>query len=274
MRSNRNWPAAGAKKPDTTMSFETPDRAQLQARLDEVVRQQRELLARVHDGQANFKQLAKSVWQVQEQEQRKIARELHDGIGQNLNAIINLIDQATLGHGEASELLPKMRTLAKQTLDETRALSRLLRPQVLDDLGLEAALQWLVRTMGEAHGLAVSLDIQRPLPTFSGEIATLVFRITQEGLNNAAKHAMAKSARVKLHCAGERLHLGLDDDGRGCDVDAALNANRTQQSSGLGGMRDRVRLFDGEMHIQSHPGGGFHLTIEIPLPSSAGGAIA
>lgn len=253
------------------MSSETPDRAQLQARLDEVRRQQRELLASVHDGQAHFKQLAKSVWQVQEQEQRKIARELHDGIGQNLNAIINLIDQARLGHADSSDVLLRMRTLAKQTLEETRALSRLLRPQVLDDLGLEAALQWLVRTIGEAHGVAVSLDIARPLPDLHGDIATLVFRITQEALNNAAKHAQARWARVALRCEQGRLHLEIRDDGRGCDVEAALNANRTQQSSGLGGMRDRVRLYDGDMHIQSQPGNGFHLAVEIPLPSSVGG---
>jgi signal transduction histidine kinase len=256
------------------MPFETPDRAQLQARLDEVLRQQRELLTRVHDGQTHFKQLAKSVWQVQEQEQRKIARELHDGIGQNLNAIINLIDQAKLGHGDTEETLFKMRLIAKQTLDETRALSRLLRPQVLDDLGLEAALQWLVRTIGETHGFAVKLDIPRGLPTFNGDIDTLVFRITQEALNNAAKHARASSAQVGLSCEQGRLHLDIRDDGRGCDVNAALNANRTQQSSGLGGMRDRIRLYDGEMHIQSEPGRGFHLSIDIPLPSSAGGTTA
>lgn len=238
------------------------------------MRQQRELLASVRDGQTHFKQLAKSVWQVQEQEQRKIARELHDGIGQNLNAIINLIDQAKLGHGDTGDVLLKMRTIAKQTLDETRALSRLLRPQVLDDLGLEAALQWLVRTMREAHGFAVSLEVRRPLPALTGDIETLVFRITQEALNNAAKHAQARSARVSVHCEAGRLHLHVRDDGRGCVVETALNANRTQQSSGLGGMRDRVRLYDGEMHIQSHPGGGFHLTIEIPLPPSAGGATA
>jgi len=256
------------------MPSEAPDRAQLQARLDEVLRQQRELLSRVHDGQTHFKQLAKSVWQVQEQEQRKIARELHDGIGQNLNAIINLIDQAKLGHGNTQDVLLKMRGIAKQTLDETRALSRLLRPQVLDDLGLAAALQWLVRSIGEMHGFAVHLDIERSVPTLNGDIATLVFRITQEALNNAAKHAGARSAQVTLRCEHDRLHLDIRDDGRGCDVQAAMTANRTQQSSGLGGMRDRVRLYDGEMHIQSQPGGGFHLAIEIPLPSSAGGVTA
>ena len=77
---------------------------------------------------------------------------------------------------------------------------------------------------------------------------------------------------MSLHCDRGRLHLDIHDDGGGCDVHTAWNANRNQQSSGLGGMRDRVRLYDGEMHIQSHPGEGFHLKIEIPLPSSAGGA--
>ncbi len=256
------------------MSSEATDRAKLQARLDEVLRQQRELAASVREGQAHFKQLAKSVWQVQEAEQRKIARELHDGIGQNLNAIINLIDQAKLGHGDTGDVLLKMRALTKQTLDETRALSRLLRPQILDDLGLEAALQWLVRSIGETSHLAVSLEIPQSLPGIGSDIATLLFRITQEALSNAAKHAHAQAAWVTLQSAEGRLHLHVRDDGRGCDVDRALNRNRTQQSSGLGGMRDRVRLYDGEMHIQSHPGGGFHLAIEIPLPPSAGGAAA
>ena len=253
------------------MSSDTPGRAQLQARIDDVLRQQRELLASVRDGQTHFKQLAKSVWQVQEEEQRKIARELHDGIGQNLNAIINMIDQAKLGHVDSGDVLIRMRTLAKQTLDETRALSRLLRPQILDDLGLEAALQWLVRTIGEAHGVAISLEIGRPLPDLHGDIATLVFRITQEALNNSAKHAQARSARVGLRTDHGRLHLDVRDDGRGCDVEAALKANRTQQSSGLSGMRDRVRLYDGEMQVVSQPGNGFHLAVEIPLPLSGEG---
>lgn len=250
------------------------ERAQLHGKLDDVLRQQRELLSKVQSGQAHFKQLAKSVWQVQEEEQRKIARELHDGIGQNLNAIINLIDQTKLGHGDTSELLLKMRVLAKQTLDETRALSRLLRPQILDDLGLEPALQWLARTMGETHDFIVSLDVIKPLPEFNNDISTLIFRITQEALNNAAKHARAHSALVTLRCEGERLHLAVRDDGKGCDVDKALNAGRTQQSSGLGGMRDRVRLYDGEMRIQSNPGAGFNLAIEIPLPTTVGRATA
>jgi signal transduction histidine kinase len=251
-------------------SDSTNDRAELQEKLDDVLRQQRELLTRVQSGQTHFKQLAKSVWQVQEEEQRKIARELHDGIGQNLNAIINLIDQTKMGHGDSSELLIKMRALAKQTLDETRALSRLLRPQILDDLGLEPALQWLARTMGETHDLIVSLDLATPMPAFAADIATLIFRVTQEALNNAAKHAHAQSARVTLRCEGERLHLCVRDDGKGCDVDAALNSGRMQHSSGLGGMRDRVRLYDGEMRIQSNPGAGFNLAIEIPLPSIRG----
>lgn len=246
------------------------ERVELQGKLDDVLRQQRELLSRVQSGQTHFKQLAKSVWQVQEEEQRKIARELHDGIGQNLNAIINLIDQTRLGHGDSDKLLLKMREIAKQTLDETRALSRLLRPQILDDLGLESALQWLARTMSETHGFAVSLDVTKPLPHFNSDIATLIFRISQEALNNSAKHAHAHAAQIALRYERDRLHLCVRDDGEGCDVDKALNSSRTQQSSGLGGMRDRVRLYDGEMRIQSGPGAGFNLAIEIPLPAVRG----
>jgi two-component system NarL family sensor kinase len=247
-------------------------RSEIQNRLDAVLRQQRELLGQVKSGQAQFKQLAKSVWQVQEQEQRKIARELHDGIGQNLNAIINLIDQTKLGHGDSDDLLLKMRVLAKQTLDEIRELSRLLRPQILDDLGLEPALQWLARSIGETHDFIVSLDLVQPLPALEAGVSTLIFRVTQEALNNAAKHARARSAHVSLNSDGERLRLGVRDDGKGCDVDQALRSGRTQASGGLGGMRDRVRLYDGEMRIQSSPGNGFNLTIEIPLPANVGDA--
>ncbi|MEP6483258.1 MAG: sensor histidine kinase [Rudaea sp.] len=243
-------------------------RSEIQNRLDEVLRQQRELLGQVRNGQAHFKQLAKSVWQVQEEEQRKIARELHDGIGQNLNAIINLIDQTKLGHGNADELLLKMRALAKQTLDETRELSRLLRPQILDDLGLDAALQWLARTIGETHDFIVSLELVQPLPALESGVSTLIFRITQEALNNAAKHARARSAHVTLRCDPEKIYLNVRDDGKGCDVDQALISGEQQRSSGLGGMRDRVRLYDGDMRIQSRPGHGFNLMIEIPLPNS------
>src|SRR5262249_27290199 len=123
------------------------ERAALESQLQELLQQQRELVARLQKGQDQFKRLARSVWSVQEQERRKLARDLHDGIGQNLTAIVNLLALALDKPAGVRMHLTKARELAEMTLQETRELSRLLRPTILDDLGLEAALRWLTRTM-------------------------------------------------------------------------------------------------------------------------------
>lgn len=247
-------------------SRSTTDNANLQRRLDDVLRQQRELLGGLQFGQSRFKMLARSVWRVQEQEQRKLARELHDGVGQNLGAIASLLERAM--QEPSLEVLQRAHALATSTLAETRALSRLLRPQILDDLGLEPALHWLVRSIGEAHGLEVNLSLPDALPELDEDHATLVFRTVQEGLANIARHAHARRADVNLQVDGMKLRLKVRDDGQGCDAAAALVRGASGCSSGLGGMRDRLGLYDGEMAIHSIPGQGFVLTATIPLPQS------
>ncbi len=244
------------------------ERMTLQHRLDEVLRQQRDLLDGLQRGQSRFKSLARSVWRVQEQEQRKLARELHDGIGQNLGAIASLIDRAMHAAAPAHTELIKAHALTISTLAETRALSRLLRPQILDDLGLDPALHWLTRTFGEAHGLEVHLDIQQSIPPLHGDLSTLIFRTTQEALANVARHANARRVEVSLHQRGSRLSLSVRDDGRGCEVGSALAAGSEGQGSGLGGMRDRMALYDGELSIASALGAGFKLTATIPISTA------
>lgn len=247
------------------MTQTDPAKIELQRKLDELLLQQRELLKQLQVGQANFKQLARSVWRVQEQEQRKIARELHDGIGQNLAAILNLTDHDLQARGGRDANLEQIQALVRRTLDETRALSRLLRPQILDDLGLEAALGWLARTMGETNKLRITVDFAQSMPVLSEELSTLVFRVTQESLNNTARHAGAKRAEIGVATRNGNLELTLSDDGKGCDVAKALAVGSTGSSSGLGGMRDRVRLYDGEMQVKSGPSEGFRISIVIPL---------
>lgn len=251
------------------MGNERHSRAELEQRLGELMQQQRDLVERLQQGQAYFQQLARSVWRVQEEERRKLARELHDGIGQNLTAMVHLIGQARsalpAAANQSRDRLEQMHALAETTLQETRALSRLLRPQILDDLGLEAALRWLARTLGESHGIDISLDLAPELPALGGDLATLIFRIVQESLANVARHAHAQHAAIELQRRGPRLLLRVRDDGRGCDTAAALAAGSEGRSSGLGGMRDRVRLFGGELRIDSAPGAGFGVAIELPL---------
>lgn len=244
---------------------QTPARSRaLQNKLDELLRQQRELASQLRDGQNQFKRLARSVWSVQEQERRKLARELHDGIGQNLTAIVNLIGLALARPEPQRETLEKARELAEMTLQETRELSRFLRPTMLDDLGLEAALRWLARTMAEANDWRILVNLPEAMPALDGEQSTLVFRVVQESLTNAAKYACARHVDVSLHADGQHLRLVVLDDGRGCDIDKAL-ADGHAKGSGLGGMRDRVRAYNGELLIESTPGHGFRVAVDIPL---------
>jgi signal transduction histidine kinase len=243
----------------------------LNRRIDELMRQHAALLTQLQQDQRRTRHLARAVWRIEEEARRRIARELHDGVGQNLVALMRQLDtiaaQLPAAAANGRDGLLRARALAQTTLDDTRSLSRLLRPQILDDLGLEAALRWLARSV---DGLQVELVLPGQLPPLHDDIATLLFRVAQEALSNAVRHAAANLVRivVSLHGTGW-LRMDIVDDGRGCDVDAALAAGRDGHGGGLGGMRDRVNLFDGRLNLQSVPGKGFNISIELPLRTTA-----
>jgi len=231
--------------------------------LRELRAQYQSLLERLQRNEREFRRLGRAVWRVQEDERRRLARELHDGVGQNLTALKHRLAQATQAlpdDSNARALLQSALALCSDTLDDTRELSRLLRPPILDDLGLDAALRWLARSVGEASGLDITLDVQA-LPPLDGEVQTLVFRIAQEALNNVAKHAGAREVLVRLVARGSLLQLQVADDGRGCDPEQALAAG----GSGLGGMRERIRLYEGQLELHSAPGQGTRVRAVVPL---------
>jgi len=243
----------------------------LNRRIEELMRQHAALLSRLQQDQNRTRHLARSVWRIEEEARRRIARELHDGVGQNLVALMRQLDtigaQLPENAAEGREGLRRLRELAQVTLDDTRSLSRLLRPQILDDLGLDAALRWLARSL---DGLRVDLDLPEELPVLDDEISTLLFRVAQEALSNAAKHARASRVVIAITARpGASLRMDIRDDGRGCDVEKALAAGREGDGGGLGGIRDRVDLFDGRLSLQSVPGQGFSLGIELPLRNTA-----
>lgn len=264
------------KEADSIRPQPTPDDIEaLNLRLTELMHRHSELFDRLRADQQHFAQLARLVWRVQEDERRRLARELHDGIGQNLAALIHQLRAATNAvpaHAEttpaALAALDQAQNLAQSTLEDTRALSRLLRPQILDDLGLEPALRWLARTLGAAPGPRIHVDID-PLPAeLDADVATLVFRAAQESLGNAIKHAQAAHVTLALRCEPTQLTLLVDDDGRGCDPVAAFAAGSRGESTGLGGMRDRVRLFGGSFALRSSPGAGCTITLRLPMRPS------
>jgi signal transduction histidine kinase len=238
---------------------DTPD-VTMQARYER-------LLQRLEANEREFRRLGRAVWRVQEDERRRLARELHDGLGQNLTALKHRIGQIgrqlTPEQSQLRDELDTAMTLCATALEDTRNLSRLLRPPILDDLGLEPALQWLARGVETSTGVAVVVEIE-PLPELDGELQTLLFRVAQEALNNAAKHAGASSLLLRLVERDASVQLQIIDDGLGFDPAQVVSAG----GSGLGSMRERLRLYGGTMEIASSPGHGTRLRASIPLDAS------
>ncbi|MCI0412360.1 sensor histidine kinase [bacterium] len=210
--------------------------------------------------------ITKGILRTQEEERAKISRDLHDGIGQELTALKMNLD--VLSSCVEKDLSPEnrdrwmeARTLSEQTLQEVRELSRLLRPRMLDDLGLFPTLRWYVRNFTKRVKIPVELGLQGEEEKLNTETQTILFRIVQEALNNVAKHSRAKSAIVSLECNDEEAHLRIADDGVG--FDAARSSAET--GSGLAGMRDRVALYKGTFAVYSEPLKGTRLEVLIPL---------
>lgn len=233
---------------------------------DDLRAQYQRLLQRVEANEGEFRRLGRSVWRVQEDERRRLARELHDGVGQNLTALKHQLALVAASLPPAQEgqreKLESAIALCVATLEDTRELSRLLRPPILDDLGLEPALRSLARSLRAGGGPEVELDFDpEALPALNDDLRTLLFRVVQEALNNIAKHAQANQARVQLRKRGNELRLLVEDDGRGCDPALAFRSG----GSGLGGMRERLRLYGGRFDIQSAAGAGTRVFAAVAL---------
>jgi two-component system NarL family sensor kinase len=255
---------------------------QVQELLDRVGRVERDsqgLLEQLAGSERRYRALAKAVWQVQEEERRRLARELHDGLGQDLTALKNQLETlAREAAGVSPDGLAGRLTaaveLAARALQDTRELSRLLRPPILDDLGLVPALSWLARTLREATGLEVHVagyDVEGRLPA---DLEILIFRVAQEALTNTLKHSGAKLAVVTLRRRGGWLELEVVDAGRGFDADRALSPAGGADGCGLRGMRDRLELFGGRLRIISAPEAGTRVRATVPLAPPASAAAA
>ncbi|MCH8493642.1 MAG: sensor histidine kinase [Idiomarina sp.] len=204
--------------------------------------------------QLTLRNLAQRLWSQQEAERARLSQDLHDGLGQILTALTRKLDVAVIEQGVDASVAE----LAAHALSDVRQLSRLMRPRILDDLGLAAALNWLVRTLCEHEQLESSIEIdieEEP----SSHVAILVFRIAQEALTNAVRHANADKISVFATRVGKALRLDIIDNGRGFNLDTAA------QGIGIASMRDRATAFSAEFDIQSRPGGGCHISLLVPL---------
>jgi signal transduction histidine kinase len=227
------------------------------------------LLHHLAEGERRLRLICRSVLRVQEEDRARISRELHDEVGQSLTVLrmqIELLEHAAARDADAlSPRLAELRGLADRTLQEVRRISHHLRPQMLDELGLVATLQWLARTFRQCAGIEVELAHEGMEAPFDAEIGTLVFRVVQEALTNMAKHARTASAQVRLRRTADRVFLHVEDQGVGFEPGAVFGPGGEDGGFGLRGIRDRVRLFAGRFAVRSSPGAGTTIEVEVPL---------
>jgi signal transduction histidine kinase len=205
----------------------------------------------------------------QEEERQRIARELHDSIGQSLNALVfglNAVSTAFEQTPEqASSLLERLKISTSDTIKELQSLIYDLRPSLLDDLGLIRALRWYAQERLQAHGTQVVLDVPPEGPRLPSEIETALFRIGQEAMTNIGKYAQAQEVYISLRVEPRTVQMEIADDGVGFVPAEVLAGKNGRQGWGLLGMQERAALLGGEMSIDSEPGQGTHLHVTLPL---------
>jgi signal transduction histidine kinase len=202
----------------------------------------------------------------QEEERRSIARELHDEVGQVLTAIkVELaVAQRTIeASGGAAHLLEDARSITDGALTTVRDLSHLLHPALLDDLGLPAAVEWYLRGFGKRHDIRAEVLHDRMDQRLPPEIEASAYRIVQEALTNVAKHARATSCRVFLQGLSNTILITIEDNGAGFDP-AETQRIGGRRGLGLIGIRERASQLRGTVRLESAPGRGTRLTVELP----------
>ncbi|HDZ37254.1 MAG TPA: histidine kinase [Marinobacter sp.] len=221
------------------------------------------VLFNVHENRLadqNLKELSHKTVQHQEEERRRVSRELHDGINQLLVSVKYRLETAMthipVSESAAHESLMKGGEVLNRAIQEVRSISHDLRPSVLDDLGLMAALNQLLDDFRERSGIDLDIDIQSPQSDIAEEVATTLYRIVQEALSNIEKHARASKLVLSLNEDAEGLFLCITDNGVGI-VEKDVYASR---GIGLRNMRERVEFLGGEFWVSRRPGNGTRIT--------------
>jgi len=213
--------------------------------------------------------LLDGVIHAQEEERKRVARELHDETSQALTVLIVSLDTTVAGlSGEDAGLkahLSDLRTLAAGVHKEVQRIILDLRPGLLDDLGLVAAIDWYADSRLKPLDIRVNLEVAGEEARLGAEVETAVFRLAQEALNNIVRYSEAENVLISLDFGADRVVLRVEDDGKGFDVDEVMRDQEGSRSFGLLGMRERVALFGGTLDIQSRPGQGTQITAIIPL---------
>jgi signal transduction histidine kinase len=218
----------------------------------------------------DLQRLSAQLMSAQEAERARLARELHDELGQALTAVsLNL---AEVLKGLPSEAIPRLgeklveaRSLTDQALDLVRRMALDLRPGILDDLGLVAALRWHLNRWTKTSDVEADFHVVNADTRLDPEVETALYRIVQEAMTNVAKHAQATKVRVCLERKSSAIVASVEDNGRGFAAMEPSARETPEHGVGLLGMRERVALLGGEFNLRSRPGHGTQLSVVIPL---------
>jgi signal transduction histidine kinase len=220
----------------------------------------------VADARTQMTNLSDRLIQAQETERRALSRELHDEVGQSLSAVLIELRNLSTGLGVRTEeqsqsQVDSIKGLVESTVRVIRNMSLLLRPAMLDDLGLVPALRWQAREVSKRTGMDVLVTTDSVSDDLPDEYKTCIYRVVQEALHNCSRHSQASTVRIRVQQSGDSLGLSVQDDGRGFDV---------THTKGLGllGMEERVSRLGGKWEVHSAPGSGTILAIELPFRAS------
>jgi signal transduction histidine kinase len=223
----------------------------------------------LRDSEQALRHLSLKIIETQENERRQIAKELHDSIGSSLAAIKFAVEGKlqTMTNGPPSDTIPleKIAGHIHDTINEVRRVSTNLRPSMLDDLGLLATIEWYCRSSGEMHAdtrIETELALnEEKIPEYS---KIVIYRVLQEALNNALRHSRADSIRLSLEAVNDRIRLCIEDNGCGFDPDETIQSSDPLSGYGLKGMRDRAEVVGGTLSLDSGPGRGTTVCLDLP----------
>jgi len=249
------------------LSVEITLRKAVEVALKKSERHYSQLLEQSDRLQEQLRRLSRQILSAQEEERKKISRELHDVIAQTLTGInirlATLKQQAAINTKGIARNIARTQRLVEKSVDIVHQFARELRPAVLDDLGLVPALHTFLKSFTARTGVRTRLTAFAGIEQLDTAKRTVLFRVAQEALTNVARHAQASRADVTIQKLPEGVGMTINDDGRSFDVKHVLHANRGRRL-GLLGMRERLEMVGGRFEVQSPPGQGTTITAQIP----------
>ena len=227
----------------------------------------------LQQSEESLRRLSLSLLRSQDEERRRIGRDLHDSVGQYLAALKMNLDALTsnfdLGNGEAGEVLRQCTELAAESIKEVRTISYLLYPPMLEESGLESAIQWYLDGFSKRSGIQISFDADADFGRLSRDAELAIFRVLQESLTNVHRHSGSTTAKVALRIVEGQVVLDVADAGKGIPTETLEEARRDSFGAlgvGLRGMKERMRQLGGDLELTSSPAG---TTLTAKLPAEA-----